>query len=232
MKILIIDDHPLFLEGIALVLRQIADDVEAVELDSGNKGMDYLKSNPDTDLVLVDLDMPVMSGFDFLQELEDQGMAVPVAILSATTNLYDVKRTVEMGAVGFISKTSDTGEMKRALETIFEGDVYIPKGLEEQLDALMVSESMDPQTVLRAKAKAVGITNRQHQVLQLLAKGYTNKKIGEELNLTERTVKAHVSALFAIMNVANRTECVLEGDRLGLTHMEEEQNKPFTLTDE
>lgn len=232
MKILIIDDHPLFLEGIGMVLRQIADDVEAVELDSGNKGMDYLRSNPDTDLVLVDLDMPVMSGFDFLQELEDQGLAVPVAILSATTNLYDVKRAVEMGAVGFISKTSDTGEMKRALETIFEGDVYIPKGLEEQLDALMASESMDPQSVLRAKAKAVGITNRQHQVLQLLSKGYTNKKIGEELNLTERTVKAHVSALFAIMNVANRTECVLEGDRLGLTHMEEEQNKPFTLADE
>jgi len=232
MKILIIDDHPLFLEGIGMVLRQIADDVEAVELDSGNKGMDYLRSNPDTDLVLVDLDMPVMSGFDFLQELEDQGLAVPVAILSATTNLYDVKRTVEMGAVGFISKTSDTGEMKRALETIFEGDVYIPKGLEEQLDALVASESMDPQSVLRAKAKAVGITNRQHQVLQLLSKGYTNKKIGEELNLTERTVKAHVSALFAIMNVANRTECVLEGDRLGLTHMEEEQNKPFTLADE
>jgi len=232
MKILIIDDHPLFLEGIGMVLRQIADDVEAVELDSGNKGMDYLKSNPDTDLVLVDLDMPVMSGFDFLQELEDQGLTVPVAILSATTNLYDVKRAVDMGAVGFISKTSDTGEMKRALETIFEGDVYIPKGLEEQLEALMASESMDPQSVLRAKAKAVGITNRQHQVLQLLAKGYTNKKIGEELNLTERTVKAHVSALFAIMNVANRTECVLEGDRLGLTHMEEEQNKPFTLADE
>jgi DNA-binding NarL/FixJ family response regulator len=232
MKILIIDDHPLFLEGIGMVLRQIADDVEAVELDSGNKGMDYLKSNPDTDLVLVDLDMPVMSGFDFLQVLEDQGLTIPVAILSATTNLYDVKRAVDMGAVGFISKTSDTGEMKRALETIFEGDVYIPKGLEEQLDALMASESMDPQSVLRAKAKAVGITNRQHQVLQLLAKGYTNKKIGEELNLTERTVKAHVSALFAIMNVANRTECVLEGDRLGLTHMEEEQNKPFTLADE
>jgi DNA-binding NarL/FixJ family response regulator len=232
MKILIIDDHPLFLEGIGMVLRQIADDIEAVELDSGSKGMDYLKSNPDTDLVLVDLDMPVMSGFDFLQELEDQAIVAPVAILSATTNLYDVKRAVEMGAVGFISKTSDTEEMKRALETIFQGDVYIPKGLEEQLDALMSSENMDPQTVLRTKAKAVGITNRQHQVLQLLAKGYTNKKIGEELSLTERTVKAHVSALFAILNVANRTECVLEGDRLGLTHLEEEQNKPFTLTDE
>lgn len=232
MKILIIDDHPLFLEGIGMVLRQIADDIEAIELDSGNKGMDYLKTNPDTDLVLVDLDMPVMSGFDFLQELEDQAMAAPVAILSATTNLYDVKRAVEMGAVGFISKTSDTDEMKRALETIFQGDVYIPRGLEEQLDALTSSENMDPQTVLRTKAKAVGITNRQHQVLQLLAKGYTNKKIGEELSLTERTVKAHVSALFAILNVANRTECVLEGDRLGLTHMDEEQNKPFTLTDE
>lgn len=232
MKILIIDDHPLFLEGISLVMHQINPGLEAVELDSGQKGINHLKAHPDTDLVLADLDMPVMSGFDFMQEVEDLGMSVPVAILSATTNLYDVKRAVEMGAVGFISKTSDTDEMKRALETIFEGDVYIPKGLEEQLDALMAASEMDPQTALRAKAKSLGITNRQHQVLQLLAKGYTNKKIGEELSLTERTVKAHVSALFAILNVANRTECVLEGDRLGLTHADENQSQTFTLTDE
>ncbi len=231
MKLLIIDDHPLFLEGIGLLLRQIGEYFETIEVDSAPAGLEKLEQESDIGLVLVDIAMPGMSGFEFIEELEQRNATVPVAILSATTNLYDVKKAIEMGAVGFISKTSDKEEMRKALETIFSGEVYIPSGLEDELEALMAADDNDPEAALRARARQMGITRRQHQVLQLLARGYTNRRIAEELNLTERTVKAHVSALFTLLNVRNRTECVLEADRLGLTAAPE-QHKEFTLSDE
>ncbi|RMG58818.1 MAG: DNA-binding response regulator [Gammaproteobacteria bacterium] len=231
MKLLIIDDHPLFLEGIGLVLRQLGGDFETIEVDSAPAGLQKLEEQPDIALVLVDISMPGMSGFDFIEELEQRQITTPVAILSATTNLYDVKKAIEMGALGFIPKASDKEEMRHALETIFSGEVYIPPGIEDQLEALMAADDTDPEAVLRSRARQLGITRRQLQVLQLLAKGYTNRRIAEELNLTERTVKAHVSALFSLLNVGNRTECVLEADRLGLTSAPE-QRKEFTLSDE
>jgi DNA-binding NarL/FixJ family response regulator len=231
MKILIVDDHPLFLEGISLLIQQLDESLQVNEVESGEKALEFLKVNPDTGLVLADLDMPVMSGFEFLEALEQKGQLIPVAILSATSNLYDVKKALQMGAVGFISKTSDREEMRHALDTIFRGDVYIPSGIEEQLETLMARDGMDPNEALRLKAKSLGVTRRQLQVLQLLAKGYSNKKIADEIDLTERTVKAHVSALFTILNVSNRTECVLEGERLGLTETEE-QHQSFTLADD
>lgn len=231
MKLLIVDDHPLFLEGISLLIKQLDESLEVIEVDSGEKALEFLSTNPDTDLVLADLDMPAMSGFEFLEEIEDQNLPIPVAILSATGNLYDVKKALQMNAVGFISKTSDRDEMRNALNTIFRGDVYIPAGIETQLENLMAQESMDPNEALRLKAKSLGVTRRQLQVLQLLAKGYSNKKIADEIDLTERTVKAHVSALFTILNVSNRTECVLEGERLGLTESEE-QHQSFTLSND
>jgi DNA-binding NarL/FixJ family response regulator len=229
MKILIVDDHPLFLEGISMVIRQTNSDLEVVDINNGAEALSYLQSHPETALALVDLDMPEMDGFEFLDQLEQLGLLSPVAILSATTNLYDVKRSLELGALGFISKTSDKEEMRKAIASILAGDIYIPAGLEQQLEALIERESMGEEDALRLKAKELGITRRQLQVLSLLAQGLSNKKIADELHLTERTVKAHVSALFDTLNVSNRTECVLEADRLGLTHPETEKQETFTL---
>ena len=229
MKILIVDDHPLFLEGISMVIRQTNSALEVVDINNGPEALSYLQSHPDTTLALVDLDMPVMNGFEFLKKVEELGLLIPVAILSATTNLYDVKNSLDLGALGFISKTSDKNEMASAIERIMTGDIYIPAGLEQQLEALIERESMSEEDALRIKAKELGITRRQLQVLSLLAQGYSNKKIADELHLTERTVKAHVSALFDTLNVSNRTECVLEADKLGLTHPGADKQETFTL---
>ena len=229
MKILIVDDHPLFLEGISMVIQQTNSGLEVVDINNGAEGLSYLQSHPDTALALVDLDMPSMTGFEFLEKTEELGLLIPVAILSATTNLYDVKRSLELGALGFISKTSDKDEMRKAIDRILAGDIYIPAELEPQLEALIERESMGEEDALRLKAKELGITRRQLQVLNLLSQGFSNKKIADELHLTERTVKAHVSALFDTLNVSNRTECVLEADRLGLTNQENEKQETFTL---
>jgi DNA-binding NarL/FixJ family response regulator len=232
MKILIVDDHPLFLEGISMVIRQTISDTEVVEINNGAEALSYLQTHPDTALALIDLDMPKMSGFEFLEKLEELGLLIPAAILSATTNLYDVKRSLELGALGFISKTSDKSEMGNAIDSILAGDIYIPAGLEQQLEALIERESVGEENALLIKAKELGITRRQLQVLQLLAQGYSNKKIADELHLTERTVKAHVSALFDTLNCSNRTECVLEADRLGLTSQSTDKQETFTLGDD
>jgi len=215
-----------------MVIRQTISNTEVVEINNGAEALSYLQAHPDTALALIDLDMPKMSGFEFLEKLEELGLLIPAAILSATTNLYDVKRSLELGALGFISKTSDKSEMGNAIDSILAGDIYIPAGLEQQLEALIERESIGEENALLIKAKELGITRRQLQVLQLLAQGYSNKKIADELHLTERTVKAHVSALFDTLNCSNRTECVLEADRLGLTNQGTDKQETFTLGDD
>ncbi len=198
MDILIIDDHQLFIDGVRHVLEKLDEDAVVTEANRAEQTIEILESGKSFDLILIDLVMPDMSGLSVIQRFHEQGVWLPLVVMSGDDNVRNVKSALEMGALGFIPKTFSSQQMLAALRRIFSGDIFVPQYIAIQLNALKV----------RRVPKAGNLTNRQRQVLELMSQGYSNRQIATSLFITEHTVKAHVSALFIELNATNRTDCV------------------------
>jgi DNA-binding NarL/FixJ family response regulator len=223
MKVLLIDDHPLILSALQTVIRGIGDDVTVVGVDTAAGARKTLADDADFDLVLLDLGLPDADGFELLTELRAAYPAVPVVVLSASERTSDVIRSIDSGAMGFVSKRNSTATLYDALTTVMQGGLYIPKqmlGLEGGTDP----ESDTVPAVMRHAAEGgvkpepyqqavtldkIGLTPRQTDVLALLLQGKPNKLIARELNLSVETVKDHVAAVLRALNVNTRTQAVL-----------------------
>ncbi|MDX1799824.1 MAG: response regulator transcription factor [Marinobacter sp.] len=206
MQLLIVDDHQLFIDGIRHVLVKLGDDVVINQANSADEAISALESGLQFDLVLLDLVMPGLNGLSIVHHLHEQGIPVPLVIVSGEENVRTIKSALELGVMGFIPKSFSGEEMLAALVQVMSGILFVPPSIAPKLDALKP----------RRFAHHGGITRRQLQVLELLAKGYTNRQIAASLCLTEHTIKAHVSALFIELKANNRTECVQVGEALGL----------------
>lgn len=218
MKILVVDDHPLILEALHHVLRQLDRNVEIHDARSADEGRRLVASHPDAGLLLLDLSLPGTDGLEFLEELRGAAPALPVVVLSGSDRREDILRSIDLGAMGYIPKTSSNQVMLQALRLVLSGGVYLPPV------ALAQRETADPVTfdgepARRTSARELGLTARQAQVLQLILQGKPNKVICRELGLAEGTVKIHVAAILRALNVSTRTQAVIEASRLGL-HLE------------
>ncbi len=208
MQILLADDHPLFLDGMRHILAQLDDAVQVHCADSGEAALRRLRGEDDFDLLLLDLGLPDTDGLGLLHILREEAITVPVIVVSASENLHQIRAALATGALGFIPKSYHAGQMLGAIREVLEtGRAYLPDGIRAQLDRLAADDALPAGR---------GITARQRQVLGLLAEGLANKQIAQRLNLTEHTVKAHLGALFQLLKVGNRTECVQKAQRLGL----------------
>jgi len=154
------------------------------------------------DLILIDLQMPGMDGLSFIQALSARQILVSVLVLSATEDPRKIKQALQAGAFGFISKSADKLELRDALNCVLRGDIYIVPEMEH-----MVALEGD-NTEGDGAINDCGLAPRQIQVLQLLAKGYSNKKISLILFISDETVKSHVQKIFQRLNVSSRTEAV------------------------
>jgi DNA-binding NarL/FixJ family response regulator len=201
MKILLADDHALFREGMRHVLDGLAEHMIILEAPDCERALQHAAQNADLDLVLLDLNMPGKNGFAALDIFAEQYPALPVVILSASSQRSDMQRALDRGAMGFISKDATGSIMLNALRIVLSGEVYIPP-------ALMQAPSGHPSTPV--------LTARQMDVLALLVEGQSNKKIGMCLGLAEATVKMHVTAIFKELNVSNRTQAAMAAEKLGL----------------
>ncbi len=217
MKILVVDDHPLILEALHHVLRQLERNVEIHDARSADDGRRLVASHPDAGLLLLDLSLPGTDGFEFLGELRSAAPALPVVVLSASDRREDILRSIDLGAMGYIPKTSSNPVMLQALRLVLSGGVYLPPVALGQREA--TGPAPDGEPVRRASARELGLTARQAQVLQLILQGKPNKVICRELGLAEGTVKIHVAAILRALNVSTRTQAVIEASRLGL-HLE------------
>lgn len=206
MRMLIVDDHQLFIDGIRHVLNRLAPDAVITEANTSLSAIDILESGESFDLVFIDLVIPGMDGLSILKRLHARGIWYPLVILSGDENVRTIKAALELGALGFIPKSFSSEEMLSALRSILEGELFVPQTISQQLNDLKP----------RRFRQNGNITRRQLQVLELMAEGYTNRQIAATLCLTEHTIKAHVSALFIELNVANRTECVQTAESQGL----------------
>lgn len=218
MKILIIDDHALIREALRGVLKELKADAIVSEAGDWQSASRQIEQNRGFDLILLDLNLPDRDGADILAELRERYPAVSVVVLSARHDRESVAKALELGALGFIPKSSDREVMLSAFNLIFSGGMYIPPEILVRQQPVPERSMGEPaQAVRRASATDLGLTERQMEVLGLMMKGRSNKAICRALNLAEPTVKNHVTAILKALNAANRTEAVIAAGALGLS---------------
>lgn len=200
MKILVVDDHALFLEGLAYVLDKLESDVNILEASNYEEAVNMLNKYPDIDLTLLDLSMPDKDGFTLLSYCRKNFPLVPAVVLSASKEQSDLNRALDGGALGFIPKDTTSKIMLNALRLIMSGEIYIP--------ASMTQRSNNNHNT------AESLTPRQHEVVELMMNGLSNKKIASEMGIAEATIKMHVTAIFKRLGVSNRTEAALAAQKL------------------
>tara|TARA_R110002167_G_scaffold366097_1_gene593003 strand:+ start:1105 stop:1767 length:663 start_codon:yes stop_codon:yes gene_type:complete len=213
LNVLVIDDHPLFIDGVSLVLKQLANNVEVFKATSIQEALTLLESQSDFDLILLDLSLPGMDGFSFLQRFSAAEFCIPVVVVSAEEQLSLIRRALKANVMGFVPKSLCASDMLFAFKSVLEGNQFLPDRI-----AQMLTRTTDPAVSfeLPPHAQHAGISTKQYAVLVLIAKGYSNQTIAKQLNRTEHTVKSHTAALFQILGVSNRTECVEVARKRGL----------------
>lgn len=205
LTILLIDDHTLFREGLVHVLHALEEEVRILEAADYERALQHAREQPDIDLVLLDLGLPGRDGFSVLDTFAEHYPAMPVVILSASNERSDIQRTLDAGAMGYIPKDTPGAVMLNALRLVLSGGVYVPRNL-----ATLAKE------VAEDEQHAGSLTRRQLQVLALLSQGFSNKQIGNELQLAEATVKMHVTSIMKVLGVTNRTQAAMAAEKLGL----------------
>ena len=219
LKILVVDDHPLIREALRLVLKALDERIELLEARNCSEALEQASANPDLTLILLDLTLPGEDGFEALRVLREQHSAIPVVVLSASDQAETVKRALDLGAMGFVPKTSSNDILIGALRLVLSGGVYLPPEVLRSEAAGASSPALAPVPDASRQLRSpreIGLTERQAQVLALMIQGKPNKLICRELNLAEGTVKIHVTAILKALNVTNRTQAVIAVGKLGL----------------
>jgi DNA-binding NarL/FixJ family response regulator len=206
MKILIVDDHALFRDGLRLLLQGLAEQITVLEAGDYGQVLQHIATTTNLDLLLLDLDMPGMDGFDILARFTAQFPTVPVVIISASTQRVDMQCALDAGAMGYIPKDTTSDIMLNAIRLVLSGGVYVPANMTHKVDTGPAAEALD----------AMILTPRQLQVLALLLRGDSNKSIALQMNLAETTIKMHVTSILQRLGVSNRTQAAVVAEKLGL----------------
>lgn len=215
MRILVVDDHRLFADGLGFVLHSIAEKVEIVIVNDSQNALEELDSNPNIDLLLLDMHMPGFDGISLLISIKERQMLIPCVIVSATEDVCLIKQALDLGAFGFVPKSYNSDQLISALNMVINGDTFIPDEIIRKINRLNQNQNLNANKIIQS-LKQLGITKRQYEVLILMAKGYSNQKIANTLFLSKHTVKSHVAALLGAFQSENRTECVRQGRDCGL----------------
>lgn len=222
MKVLLVDDHPLILAALQQLIQGFGDDVTVIGVETAEAARQALHGD-DVDLVLLDLALGEVDGFEVLAELRATWPAVPVVVVSASQRASDVIRALDLGAMGFVPKTSSSDHLIRALRVVMGGGLYVPPHMMEltappseahdtmpqAMHVLAEHAKPAPHQVKSISLESIGLTPRQSEVLALLLQGLPNKLIARQLNVSVETVKDHVAAVLRALNVGTRTQAVL-----------------------
>lgn len=205
--IIIADDHPLFRGALRQALSSAEGDPLIVEAGDFEAARAAAAGNPDSDLMLLDLTMPGVSGLSGLMSLRAEYVNLPVVVVSASDDASTIRRALELGASGFISKSASIDEIRKAVKAVLEGEVWMPPNLD-------LGAEHDPE-IAGLIRRLQTLTPQQSRVLNMLAEGLLNKQIAYELGVSEATIKAHVSAVLQKLGVDSRTQAVIQLSRLG-----------------
>jgi two-component system response regulator DegU len=201
IKAMLADDHVLVREGIKHLL-EYDGSVEVIQ--EANNGVECIEKLADVspDILLLDINMPDMNGIEVLEELKRREHPVKILILTVHNEIEYLIRAVDIGADGYILKDSGTAELKQAITTILNGESYIQPSLLPALNSRLINRDVD-------KEKLESLTKRELEILTQVAGGMFNKEIAINLNISERTVKNHISNIFKKIDVSDRTQAAV-----------------------
>lgn len=200
--VIIADDHPLFREALCHAVAQCLPDAMTMTADSLSSLQEVVEAYPDADLLLLDLHMPGVQGFSALVHLRGRYETMPIVIVSGSEDAKTMRGALSLGASGYIPKSSSIGTIRTAIEQVLSGDVWVPEGFNVEGDRLALG---DPRIV----EAVASLTAHQFRVLQMVSEGLMNKQIAYQLNVSEATIKAHLTAIFRKLGVNNRTQAVV-----------------------
>lgn len=203
---LIVDDHPLFCDALCMTVKAVAGVSETRTAASLGEALDGLRGGGEKpDLILLDLNLPDVQGFDGLLRLRGAAPGVPVVVVSSMADSRVISAAMSGGATGFVPKHSTRDVFRLAFSEIAAGRTYRPEGHVDGIDSGPAARS----TAAEAVARLSSLTGQQARILDLICEGLLNKQIAHELSIAETTVKAHVTAIMRKLGVQNRTQAVL-----------------------
>jgi DNA-binding NarL/FixJ family response regulator len=214
MKILVVDDHVLIRQAMHGMLRKLRRDVVVLEAPNSQKAMQVIAEHPDVALILLDLSLPDRDGFAVLADIREQFPAIAVVVVSAVHDPGNVRKALDLGALGYIPKSAQGDVILGALRLVISGGIYVPPEILTRSSTPAAIENSQYGSVSHA-SNYMGLTDRQLEVLGLMMQGKSNKTICRILELAEPTVKNHVTAILKTLNVSNRTEAVVAATNLG-----------------
>ena len=206
-RILVADDHPMMRGALAQFVAGALPGTTVLEAGTLDQVIAAVRAQParaPLDLVLLDLNMPGMSGFTGLVLLRAEFPALPVVVISASEDALTVSRALDYGAAGFIPKSAPSERLAEAIGAVLAGDLWFPEH----------HEPADRAEDIDLAARLATLTPQQLRVFMMVAAGRLNKQIAHDLSVTEATVKAHVTMILRKLGVANRTQAVIAGARL------------------
>lgn len=211
IKIMIADDHSMIREGLKSLLELEGDIQVVAEAEDGVDCLEKLKiCTPD--VLLLDINMPRKNGLEVLQTLKSSKSKIKVLVLTVHNEVEYLMKAVDIGVDGYILKDSESAELKKAIFSIVEGENYIQPSLIPSLNSKMIEKNRD-------EGKIESLTKRELEVVKLLAVGMYNKEVAEKLNISERTVKNHVSNIFKKIEVTDRTQAAVFAIRNNLIEL-------------
>ena len=201
INVMIADDHSMIREGLKQLLELEGDFKVIAEACDGVECLNKLETVT-PDILLLDINMPNMNGLEVLQKMKEKRMKIKVLVLTIHSEVEYLLKAVDIGVNGYLLKDSESAELKKAILTVINGENYIQPSLIPLLNAKMIDRNKD-------NVKIESLTRREMDVLKLLAVGMYNKEIAEKLNISERTVKNHVSNIFKKIGVTDRTQAAV-----------------------
>ncbi len=198
---LIVDDHPLFCDALSMTLRAVSDIEEVVTKPCLQDALKYLDGGAVPDLVVLDLNLPDVSGMDGLMRLK-RTVVSPVVVVSSMAETQIINAALKAGASGFVPKHSQRDVFRQAIETLRNGGQFVP-------DGHVMEDPAAQEDHADAVRRLASLTNQQARILQLICEGKLNKQIAYDLSIAETTVKAHVTAIMRKLGVQSRTQAVL-----------------------
>ena len=217
MRILIVDDHALVRRGMTYVVKEGFPDADVVEAEGANAALDVMR-NKAADLALVDVRMPDLDGLELLRAMKLEWPDVPVIMLSTYENAPYVKRALADGAAGYLLKDATPEDLGQAINVAISGggNVLSPRVIQNLFEDVESSGGTNGNGHPKSRRTEYNLTQREHDILALLSEGRSNRSIAQNLYLSEKTVKAHLAAIFRKLGVTNRTQAAMMAVQLGV----------------
>ena len=202
MKVLITDEQSLFRDGLSLRLKQINQEITILQASNLLDMQKYILKERDIEILILDIDLADSSIIELINKIKSTSPNTKIIAISINEDIHNIKKILSSGVKGYIPKKSDSNILNGALKLILDGVIYIPP--------IMLENNATVPSLKK------NLTNRQSQVLDLIAQGKSNKQIAYDMGVSEATVKLHINALLRSLKVNNRTQAVITAQKMGL----------------